>query len=63
MFNRKNPDKTECQKSSTIWHGECNYIPFVTWDYFKNNVSNCIDRVEKIKDDVDNYELHLSVNQ
>lgn len=63
MFNRKNPDKTECQNLSTIWYGECSYIPFVTWDYFKNNVSKCIDRVEKIKDDVDNYELHLSVNQ
>ena len=63
MFNRKNPVTKKCEKNSTIWYGEYNYIPFVTWDYFKNNVSNCIDRVEKIKDDVDNYELHLSVNQ
>lgn len=63
MFNRKNPMTNECDKNTTIWYGEFSYIPMVRWDYFKNHVTSCIDRVEKIKDDADNYELHLSVNQ
>lgn len=66
MFNRKNPNKSDCQKHSTIWHGEYNYIPMVRWDYFKNNVSSLIERVERIKDDYernDSYNLHLSVNK
>ena len=63
MFNRKNPITNECNLNSTIWHGEYSYIPMVRWEYFKNNVTSCIERVEKIKDDADNYKLHLSVNQ
>lgn len=63
MFNRKNPVKKECEKPSIIWCGEFSYIPFVKWDYFKKHVSECIERVENIKNDVNNYELHLSVNQ
>lgn len=63
MFNRKDPTINECYRNSTIWHGEYSYIPMVTWKYFKDNVTSCIDRVEKIKDDADNYNLHLSVNQ
>lgn len=63
MFNRKNPMTNECDKNTTIWYGEFSYIPMVRWEYFKNNVTSCIDRVEKIKDDADNYVLHLSVNQ
>lgn len=66
MFNRKNPNKSDCQKHSTIWHGEYNYIPMVRWDYFKNNVSSLIERVERIKDDYernDSYNLHLSVKK
>ena len=35
----------------------------VRCDYFKDNVTSFIDRVEKIKYDADNYVLHLSVNQ
>ena len=63
MFNRKNPITNECNLNSTIWYGEYSYIPMVRWEYFKNNVTSCIERVEKIKDDADNYKLHLSVNQ
>lgn len=63
MFNRKNPMTNECDKNTTIWYGEFSYIPMVRWDYFKDNVTSCIDRVEKNKDDADNYVLHLSVNQ
>lgn len=63
MFNRKNPMTNECDKNTTIWYGEFSYIPMVRWEYFKNNVTSCIDRVEKIKDDADNYKLHLFVNQ
>ena len=66
MFNRKNPNTNVCQESTTVWHGEYNYIPMVRWDYFVNHVSELIERAERIKEDYeknDSYKLHLSVNQ
>lgn len=66
LFNRKRPTTVECQRESTIWHGEYNYIPMVRWDYFKNHVTELIERAERIKDDFErnnSYNLHLSVNQ
>lgn len=66
LFNRKRPTTVECQRESTIWHGEFNYIPMVRWEYFKNHVTELIERAERIKDDYErnnSYELHLSVNQ
>lgn len=66
LFNRKRPTTVECQRESTIWHGEYNYIPMVRWDYFKNHVTELIERAERIKDDFErnnSYNLHLSVNK
>lgn len=66
LFNRKRPTTVECQRDSTIWHGEYNYIPMVRWAYFKTHVSELIERAERIKDDHERnntYDLHLSVNQ
>lgn len=66
LFNRKKPVTVECQNQTTVWHGEYNYIPMVKWDYFKNHVSELIERAERIKEDHernDTYYLHLSVNK
>jgi len=66
MFNRKHPYTKDCAQSTTVWYGEYNYIPMVSWDYFVNHVSELIERAERIKDDYernDSYELHLGVNQ
>lgn len=66
LFNRKHPTTVECQRDSTIWHGEFNYIPMVSWDYFKYHVTELIERAERIKDDQErnkSYNLHLSVSQ
>lgn len=66
MFNRKNPNTIECRQATTVWYGECNYIPMVRWDYYINHVSELIERAERIKEDYeknDSYFLHLSVNE
>lgn len=66
LFNRIRPTTTECQRETTIWYGEYNYIPMVRWDYFKNHVTELIERAERIKYDYEknnSYNLHLSVNQ
>jgi hypothetical protein len=63
MFNLKNAYKSKCLRSDEIWYGECSYIPLVTWAYFIKHILPCIERVEKIKDNANNYELYLSVNQ
>ena len=53
----------ECNQNTIVWNGEYSYIPMVRWDYFKEHVTSCIERVERIKDNADSYDLHLSVNQ
>lgn len=66
LFNLKRPTTVECQRESTIWHGEFNYIPMVRWDYFRNHLTELIERAERIKEDHkknNSYELHLSVNK
>ena len=63
MFNLKNPTTSICGQNDKIWYGEFSYIPMVRWDYFKDNVDDCIERAERIKDNVENYELHINVNQ
>lgn len=66
MFNHKSPIYNECNQATTIWYGECNYIPMVRWDYFVNHVSDLIERAERIKEDYEknnSYKLHLSVNK
>lgn len=63
MFNKKNPSKYICSLNDTIWHGESSYIPMVKWEYFVKNIDLCIERAEALKEKVDQYELHVSVNQ
>lgn len=66
MFNRKIPNTIKCRQATTVWYGECSYIPMVRWNYFVDHVSDLIERAERIKDDYeknDSYYLHLSVNK
>lgn len=63
MFNRKSGCDRICLHSEQIWTGESSYIPMVRWVDFVNNVNYQIERVEKIKDKADDYNLHIDVNQ
>ena len=62
MFNRKSGSDRICCNSDRIWDGEPSYIPMVKWSDFINNVNYQIERVEKIRDRVDEYDLHIDVN-
>ena len=46
-----------------IWDGEFSYIPMIKWSDFINDVNHQIERVEKIRDRADEYELHIDVDQ
>lgn len=63
MFNQKEPIKRICEKQDTISYGEYSYIPMITWRQFVSDVSGQIERVERIKDRANEYQLHLSVNK
>lgn len=63
MFNRKSGSDRICINNDKIWEGEPSYIPMVKWSDFINNVNSQIERVEKIRDRADDYELHIDVNQ
>ena len=63
MFNRKSGSDRICCNHGRIWYGEFSYIPMIKWSEFINDVNNQIERVEKIRDNADQYNLHVDVDQ
>ena len=63
MFNRKSGCDRICNNNDRIWDGEFSYIPMIKWSDFINDVNHQIERVEKIRDRADEYELHIDVDQ
>ena len=63
MFNFKMADKEICSQYDTIWYGEHSYIKMVRWKDFIDSINYYIETVERIKDNANNYDLHISVNQ
>ena len=63
MFNRKSGCDRICVHNDQIWNGESSYIPMVKWSDFINNVNTQIERVERIRDKADEYNLHVDVDQ
>lgn len=63
MFNRKSGYDRVCIHNDQIWNGESSYIPMVKWSDFVNNVNSQIERVERIRDRADEYDLHIDVDQ
>lgn len=63
MFNVKNPVYSNCDQHNpyTVYTGEFSYIPSVTWENFKNGKDIHLDRVENIRDNIDNYEIVKTV--
>jgi hypothetical protein len=57
MFNLKEPDKSDCQSGSTIYHGDSSYITSVEWDTFINDVDTYINKAYEIQDNIDNYNI------
>lgn len=62
MFNRKSGCDRICFNNDQIWDGEYSYIPMIKWSSFINDVNYQIERVEKIRDRADEYELHINVD-
>ncbi|MBE6244802.1 MAG: hypothetical protein E7108_04705 [Bacteroidales bacterium] len=60
MFNRFNPTYSSCPNHS-IYNlpetGECSYIPSVKWDDFIDDVEGYLLRVERIKENISQYDI------
>lgn len=63
MFNRKSGCDRICISSAQVWTGESSYIPMVKWSDFVSDVNSQIERVKKIRDKADEYNLHIDVDQ
>lgn len=63
MFNRKSGCDRICTHNDQIWNGESSYIPMVKWSDFVNNVNAQIERVERIREKADEYNLHIDIDQ
>lgn len=63
MFNKKDKNKSNCLVGDNVYSGYPSYINMVRWDTFISNISGNLGIAEKIKDNKDDYDLHLSVNE
>lgn len=61
MFNIKEPDTTDCEDGSKVYHGESSYIISVTWDDFIASVDTYIDRAYALQDKIDDYIIYKEV--
>ena len=56
MFNKKNPDTTNCNGKS-VFNGYFSYAHCVKWDVFKHEISKYIEIAFEIKENKDDYEI------
>lgn len=61
MFNAKELSRKGCNQSLSVYIGEYSYVPAVTWSDFKSDVSGHLDRVVRINDDIDSYNIAKTV--
>jgi hypothetical protein len=61
MFNVKNPSHMPCNQGSKVFTGESSYIPTVKWSEFTSNMSGCLDRVVRINENIEAYEIVKTV--
>ena len=61
MFNKKEPDKEQCDNNSYIYYGESNYMLCVKWNDFVDNVDQYIDRAYSIQDNQDEYDIAKTI--
>lgn len=61
MFNAKAKSRFECVQESTVYTGECSYIPSVKWCNFTPNVSGCLERAVQINENIEQYEIFKEV--
>lgn len=60
MFNRYYPTYTSCQyhdANNRPQTGECSYIPSVKWDDFISDIEGNLQRLDRIKDDINAYDI------
>lgn len=62
MFNRKSDNGIKCNTGSIIHYGHSSYIHMVKWEDFINNIDVHVAISEEIRDNIDDYDIHLSVN-
>jgi len=57
-FNYKNPNTSECDNNSKIWHGNCSYIEAIRWCDFISDVDKYINQPYDRQEDISNYNIH-----
>ena len=61
MFNKTNPNQTDCPNREVIYSGYFSYIHMVRWSDFINNISLYLTIAESICANADAYDIHVNV--
>ena len=61
MFNKKTPIEKDCPHGEKVYDGFVSYIHMVRWDDFIGNIDLYISIAKSIRDNADNYDIHINV--
>lgn len=61
MFNKKNPNKTECPNKEAVYNGYFSYIHMVRWSDFISDINKYITIANTILKCADAYNIHVVV--
>ena len=55
MFNKKKPEKSQCNANDIIYHGDCSYIMSVKWDGFVADPQKYIEKAYLLQNSIEQY--------
>ena len=55
MFNKKKPEKSQCNANDIIYHGDCSYIMSIKWDDFVANPQKYIEKAYLLQNSIEQY--------
>ena len=61
LFNKTNPDTSECNTGKTIYHDECCYMKCVKWEDFVEDMDKYIEAAYKIQDNQADYKIQKEI--
>ena len=61
LFNQKQPDRSICDKYSTVYHGDCHYMLCVKWEDFQNDMNVYIEKALDIQKRKEEYDIRKTI--
>ena len=61
MFNKKKPEKSQCNANDIIYHGDCSYIMSIKWDDFVADPQKYIEKAYLLQNSIEQYVINEEI--